>query len=104
MCYPKLRNILSPFDVFTASKGSNLYILFMVRNPEITKVSATARNLGLTTYSRAEYVLVITDITLSFKKKRKVPPGHINMYEMSIPEVHSGNLDLCLLICASPRP
>ena len=26
------------------------------------------------------------------------------MYEMSIPEVHSGILDSCLLICASPRP
>ena len=30
--YPKLREILSPYDVFTASKGSNLYILFMARD------------------------------------------------------------------------
>ena len=67
-------------------------------------VSATARNVGLTIYSRAKHVLVIFEIILSFQKKGKVPPGHINMYEMYISEVHSGNLDPCLLICASPRP
>ena len=36
-------------------------------------VSATARNLGLTIYSRAEHFLAIFEFTLSLQKKLKVP-------------------------------
>ena len=61
-------------------------------------------DMGTSLFGPKEHVLVIFEIILSFQKKRKIPPGQINMYEMSISEVHSGNIDPCLLICASPSP